>query len=86
MKAYIAIDKKQREPLKALFKAMHVTEALFASRPVLVVDSFLKTVEFVSYLDMTRLDVTQMTDEELESILFAHFTGELEIDYQLRTF
>ena len=31
-------------------------------------------------------DVEQMTNEELESVLFAHYTGELARDYQLRTF
>ena len=53
----------------------------------MVVDEFLKTVQFLSYYEMDKLDdVEQMSNEELESLLFAHYTGELERDYQLRTF
>lgn len=86
IKAYIAVDKKQRESLMALYKDMFITDTFFTSRPVLVVDEFLKTVEFLSYSEMSELDVEPMTQEELESLLFAHYTGELERDYQLRTF
>lgn len=86
MKAFIAIDKKQRESLMALYKDMFITDTFFTSRPVLVVDEFLKTVEFLSYSEMSELDVEQMSEEELESLLFSHYTGELERDYQLRTF
>lgn len=86
IKAYIAVDKKQRESLMALYKSIHITATSFTSNPVLVVDEFLKTVEFKSYFEMTQLDVVQMTEEELESLLFAHYTGELERDYQLRAF
>ena len=85
-KAYIAIDKKRRETLKALYKSIHISDTFFTSRPVLVVDEFLKTVQFLSYSEMSELDVEPMTNEELESLLFAHYTGELERDYQLRTF
>ena len=86
-KAYIAIDKKRRESLKALYKSIHISDTFYTSKPVLVIDEFLKTVQFLSYSEMDKLDdVEQMTNEELESLLFAHYTGELERDYQLRTF
>lgn len=86
IKAYIAVDKKRRESLKALYKSIHISDTFYTSKPVLVVDEFLKTVQFLSYSEMDKLDVVQMTNEELESVLFAHYTGELERDYQLRTF
>lgn len=86
IKAYIAVTEKQRESLMALYKSIHMTATFFTSKPVLVVDEFLKTVEFKSYSEMCRLDVEQMSEEELESLLFAHYTGELERDYQLRAF
>lgn len=87
MKAFVAVSEKQRESLMALYKDMFITDTFFNKRPVLVVDEFLKTVEFLSYSEMCELeDVEQMTNEELESLLFAHYTGELERDYQLRTF
>lgn len=85
-KAYIAIDKKRRETLKALYKSIHLSDTFYTNKPVLVVDEFLKTVQFLSYSEMDKLDVEPMTQEELESLLFAHYTGELERDYQLRTF
>ena len=85
-KAYIAIDKKRRETLKALYKSIHISDTFYTNKPVLVVDEFLKTVQFLSYSEMSELDVEPMTNEELESLLFAHYTGELERDYQLRTF
>ena len=87
MKAFIAVSEKQREQLKKLYKSIHISDTFFTSKPVLVVDEFLKTVQFLSYSEMDKLDdVEQMTNEELESLLFAHYTGELERDYQLRTF
>ena len=87
MKAFIAVSEKQREQLKKLYKSIHISDTFFTSKPVLVVDEFLKTVQFLSYSEMVKLDdVEQMTNEELESLLFAHYTGELERDYQLRTF
>lgn len=85
-KAYIAIDKKRRETLKALYKSIHISDTFYTNKPVLVVDEFLKTVQFLSYSEMVKLEVEPMTNEELESLLFAHYTGELERDYQLRTF
>ena len=87
MKAFIAVSEKQREQLKKLYKSIHISDTFFTSKPVLVVDEFLKTVQFLSYSEMVKLDdVEQMTNEELESLLFAHYTGQLERDYQLRTF
>ena len=86
MKAFIAVSEKQREQLKKLYKSIHISDTFFTSKPVLVVDEFLKTVQFLSYSEMVKLEVEPMTQEELESLLFAHYTGELERDYQLRTF
>lgn len=86
IKAYVAISGKERESLKALYKSIYITDIGFVTKPVLVVDEFLKTVEFISYGEMTRMDVERMSKEELEALLFAHYTGELERDYELRSF
>lgn len=86
IKYFFPHNKSERDRLKRIQYAITGSERLDSFRPVLKLDTFFNSLEFVSLYHLHDIDGERMELEELEALLFSEYTGELYQDYDLRPF